>query len=131
MRFKKIKQWFKNLSKKREAKLFPEASVLVEISESIITSKYSDGEILNASLDCLTRIEIQTNDSGPMGADVWFYFISDSGTCGYPQGATGDQKAIDYMFSLEGFNEDEFFKAMACTDNESFICWESIVKNQK
>ena len=63
---------------------------------------------------------MQTNDTGPVGIDVWFILISNS--CGvlFPLGATGDKEALNCLENLPGFE----MKGMNCTSNETFTCWE-------
>jgi hypothetical protein len=70
-------------------------------------------------------VAIETNDSGPWGADVWWLIEGNQSRCAYPGGATGDIDALKAMESrLTGFNDECVVQAMGCTSNRRFICWQ-------
>ena len=89
----------------------------------VITAAFPNGEQQRVAWDDLTSIEVHTNDTGPWGADVWWVLRGDSGSCRYPQGATGDAEMIPKYQALPGFNNEELIRSMSCTSNRQFICW--------
>ena len=123
--YKRIINWWKKKKEERQERLWPERKILVECTNDLISATYPSGEVETAKWDTLEEIKIVTNDSGPWGADVWFVVTSRAGECKYPQGATGDKEALDYLLAIDGFNEETFIKAMGSTSNAEFICWQS------
>jgi len=75
--------------------------------------------------DDLSGVAIQTNDTGPWGADVWWLLFgcNDQLSCAFPQGATGESALIDYLFALPSFDHGEMIKAMTSTENVTFAVW--------
>lgn len=108
---------------RKEASFCPEKQIFVELNDQKLVASYPDGERFTVDLNNLSEIKIMTNDSGPWGADVWYSFSSLDSRCIFPQGATGEEPIIDFLFNMEGFNESEFIKAMRSTSNSEFICW--------
>jgi hypothetical protein len=122
--FKNVAIWWKKKKDERQERLWPERKIIVECTEDLISAVYPSGKVETARWQSLEKIEILTNDSGPWGADVWFVITSKTGQCTYPQGATGEKEALDYLLAIDGFNEKEFIKSMGCTSNAQFICWQ-------
>ena len=120
----RIKEWLSRWKESRESRLWPEREIIVELTQSEISASYPNGDKLVADLDELKKVKVITNDSGPWGADVWFSFNSKNSRCGFPQGATGEELALEFLYTLDGFDETSFIKAMGSTSNEEFICWE-------
>ncbi|HYJ84101.1 MAG TPA: hypothetical protein VEW26_14810, partial [Allosphingosinicella sp.] len=73
----------------------------------------------------LAGVAIETNDSGPWGADVWWLLFGahDGLACAFPMGATGEQAAVDYLSGLAGFDHGMMIEAMQSTDNMIFPVW--------
>ena len=105
--------------------LHPEAQWKVFLSEDAISSEDQKGNSRKVAKDCLSSIAIETNDSGPWGADVWWLMFDKDGklACAFPQGATGEEDAIKYLMGLNGFDHDAMISAMGCTDNKVFPVW--------
>ena len=112
------------LKKRRAEYLFPERKYQVTLAHPLFSVSNPSGELFEASLNCLEKIEIITTDAGPWAADVWYVFSFSSGTISFPQGATGDKAAVDYLLSLPDFNELQFILAMSSSDNARFLCWQ-------
>ena len=111
--------------KKRVQRLEPVAQWVVTIeSKGIRVSDYNRQEKFVAK-DKLSGVAIQTNDTGPWGADVWWLLFGadDQLACAFPQGATGEQAALDYLMALDRFNHDEMISAMGSTQNAVFPVW--------
>lgn len=113
--------WFR----RKPGRLMPEALWQVELTADAIASTDQDGcrrELRKASL---SGVVIQTNDSGPWGADVWWLMFDDNDdlACAFPQGATGETEAIDYFLQLDDFDNSAMIAAMCSTDNAVFPVW--------
>jgi hypothetical protein len=69
----------------------------------------------------------ETNDSGPWGADVWWILVGNApeSGCVYPNGATGEQEALEALQRLPGFDNGQFIEAMTSTENARFVCWQA------
>ncbi len=120
----KIRNLFQKIKANREARLWPEREIIVEFNDNQLSASYPNGDKLTVNLGNLQVVKIITNDSGPWGADVWYSFSSAESRCSFPQGATGEKEATQYLFSLSGFDESNFIKAMGSTSNSEFVCWE-------
>ena len=84
--------WFR----KRTAPLQLEASWIVAIEPAHIQVTDHEGHIEKLAKADLVGVAIETNDSGPWGADVWWLLFgtSDRLVCSFPQGATGESEAL-------------------------------------
>ena len=73
----------------------------------------------------LSGVAVETNDSGPWGADVWWLLFdgSDRLACAFPQGATGEKAVIDHIMALPAFDHEAMIKAMASTENALVPVW--------
>jgi hypothetical protein len=68
---------------------------------------------------------IETNDSGPFGADIWWLLFGadDRLACAFPQGAAGEKAAVDRLLGLPGFDHEAMIMAMGSTGNAVFPVW--------
>ncbi|MBF0530001.1 MAG: hypothetical protein HQK55_12185 [Deltaproteobacteria bacterium] len=108
-------------------KLQPEASFVLEVTDTEIINHRPEGTIERVALADLQAIIVETNDSGPWGADIFWLLIGstpDSG-CVFPQGATGEEEMMTVVMKLPGFDYHAFMDAMRCTENKRFLCWEA------
>jgi hypothetical protein len=116
---------FRRKREERKAARMFERQVVVRFDEAGISATYPDGskqEILWSEVDC---IAIETNDSGPIDADVWWLLEGSKKRFAYPGGATGEQDALaEYSRRFSGFSDTAVIQAMGCTSNERFVCWE-------
>ncbi|PXA86068.1 hypothetical protein DMC47_35905 [Nostoc sp. 3335mG] len=112
--------WFK-----KRNKLQPEAQWIVTVDPDRICATDQTGAGKALLKDELGGVIIETNDSGPWGADVWWLLFGadDKLACAFPQGATGEQEAIDYLMALPGFDHGKMVEAMGSTDNAVFPVW--------
>jgi len=106
--------------------LHPEARWFVAIDDDVLTVIDGTGGRSTCALSDIAGIAIETNDSGPWGADVWWLFFRSDGqpTLAYPQGARGEALVLDRITKLRGFDHAKMIEAMASTDNANFIVWE-------
>ncbi|HXI88257.1 MAG TPA: hypothetical protein VNH64_12415 [Parvularculaceae bacterium] len=66
-------------------------------------------------------VYVETNDSGPWGADVWWLLSDHTGAIkvAFPQMATGEDGVIARLRRLPGFK----IEGMNSTTNARFTCW--------
>jgi hypothetical protein len=107
-----------------DALLF-ERKIVVSFDNVRLSAVYPDGTTETIAWPEVQRIAIETNDSGPAGADFWWVFESDTKRCVFPKGATGEPEAVDVVSSrFPGFNDLAVIKAIGSTSNARFVCWE-------
>lgn len=113
--------WFK----RRKKGLYPESLWNVELLSEGIRGTDHTGKAMTVGYDDLRTVAIATDDSGPWGADIWWLLYGADGelACAFPQGAPGENKALDYLFALPGFNHGEVAKAMGSTSEATFLVW--------
>lgn len=101
--------------------LWPEREVNVVVSDRGLSSAFPNGVSQFLAWQDVARILVETNDSGPWGADVWWVLEGADARCEFPQGATGEDAALAEIrrrfpsFEVKGMNS---------TSNATFICWE-------
>jgi hypothetical protein len=107
--------------------LSAEASWTVDAVEGFISVTDPNGETHSVALAELGGVMIETNDSGPFGADVWWLLFGpdDRLACAFPQGASGEKEAVDLLVSLSGFDHEAMIMAMASATNAVFPVWRS------
>jgi hypothetical protein len=73
------------------------------------------------ALEALGSVYVETNDSGPWGADVWWILNDRDGIIrvAYPQLATGEEAVLDRLQRFDDFRTD----GMNSAENEHFHCW--------
>ncbi|HEX8535140.1 MAG TPA: hypothetical protein VF662_13325 [Allosphingosinicella sp.] len=69
----------------------------------------------------LGAVYVETNDSGPWGADVWWLLNDRAGETKvtFPQMATGEEAALKRLRLLPGFE----MRGMNSTEDARFLCW--------
>ena len=120
-----LKHIFNKKSKDNKYKLNPEAKFIVSISNGEIINQRPEGKIERVAISNLKAVIIETNDTGPWGADVWWILLIGSGEngCVFPGGATGEKDILQAVQALPGFDNETFIKAMGSTSNQRFLCW--------
>jgi hypothetical protein len=116
---------FNWLFPRKQARLEPESRWIVSLDQMSITVTDASGQAKSVSKGDLSGALIETNSSGPWGADLWWLLFGydDRVACTFPQGATGEAEAIDYLISLPAFDHEEMIRAMQSTDNAVFPVW--------
>ena len=102
-----------------------EAHWTVTTLDDRINAVDPNGEIRFVSFDDLRGVMIETNDSGPIGADVWWLLFGadDQLACAFPQGSIGEKEAVARLMSLPGFDHEAMIMAMGSTTNAVFPVW--------
>lgn len=120
-----LKKIFSKKNKNKESKLNPESKFLVSISDGEIINQRPEGKVERVAISDLQAVIIETNDTDPWGADVWWILVgSEKNGCVFPGGATGEGDILKAVQALPGFDNETFIKAMTSTDNQRFLCWE-------
>lgn len=98
---------------------------IVDALEDRINVTEPDGKTKFVGLDDLRGVVIETNDSGPFGADVWWLLFGadEKVACAFPQGASGEKAVVDRLMSLPGFDHEAMIMAMGSTGNAVFPVW--------
>lgn len=123
--FNNLKAWFRRRREERRAALMFEQQIIVQFDDTGISSSYPKGGTQQIAWAQVERITIETNDSGPWGADVWWLLEGAGVRCTYPGGATGDPEALaEYGRRFPGFNHTAVIEAMGSVSNARFVCWE-------
>lgn len=100
----------------------PEAQFIIEVTadDQIVcrAPKQSEQRIEMADLGA---VYVDTNDSGPWGADVWWLLVDKAGQTKvtFPQMATGEEAVLERLRLLPGFEVE----GMNSTANARFKCW--------
>ena len=96
----------------------------VEMDEYGVTRYLSDGTKEYVAWDDLAEVEIVTTADGPFIEDVFFILKGRSGSgCVVPHGLACDVKLLERLQRLPGFRNEMVIKAMCCTDEDRFSCW--------
>ncbi|AQR62148.1 hypothetical protein BZG35_11210 [Brevundimonas sp. LM2] len=117
--------WFKSKGKSTPKPLYPESRWVVAVDDADIRVRDDKGQEKSVPKAALSSVIIETNDSGPWGADVWWLLFADDYAlaCSYPQGATGEDAALGFLSSLADFDHGLMIKAMSSTGNAAFPVW--------
>jgi hypothetical protein len=102
----------------------PEAQFVVEVTadDEIVCRAPKQAEQRIKIAD-LPAVYVETIDSGPWGADVWWLLEDNAGQMkvAFPQLATGEAEALARLQQLPGFAN----RGMNSTANARFKCWPS------
>ena len=73
----------------------------------------------------LIGVAIRIFNNQPRTPDVFWILGVEKKLLTYPDKATGEIRMLKRLQKLPGFNNNSVISAMSCTENETFICWES------
>ena len=100
-----------------------ESEVVVEDHGDFVSARFPDGTSQTLSWHDLCRFQVETNDSGPWGWDVWFRLIGTEDELAFPLGATGEDGVFERLEGVTGRPKNELIDGMNCTDNKVFVTW--------
>jgi len=122
--FASLSDWLEKKRQQRRDALMFERQVIVEHDEEGVRVSYPDGTQQALKWVDVRVVAIETNDSGPWGADVWWLLEGEHHRVAYPQGATGDSVMLGVLQArLPRFEDEAVIQAMGCTENARFVCW--------
>ena len=101
-----------------------EAQVVVADQGDFVSAKFPNGDTQTLSWDALIRFEIQTNESGPWGWDVWFVLVGSEDEVSFPLGATGQDEVLAKVQAVTGKDREQLIDGMNCTTDRTFVTWE-------
>jgi hypothetical protein len=118
-----IRRILKSLFRKRKS---PRPTVTWD--DTRISCRFPDGSARQMRWDDLKAVTIKTTDEGPWMEDVFLVLFSNrkEHCLSIPQSSAGGQEFFEKLINLPGFDEDAVVKAMSCTSNRSFLCWEEM-----
>jgi hypothetical protein len=117
--------WLRKKWGARKAAVLFEKQVVVHTDESGISAFFPNGDKEAITWAEVERVAIETNDSGPWGADFWWLFEGKEKRCAYPQGATGEHEVLKNLPQrFPGFSDESVITANGCTSNSRFVCWD-------
>ena len=116
----------RRLAARRESRpLHPESPWRVTLTEDRIAVADPKGEVAEMARADLLGVVIETNDSGPWASDFWWllFGLDDRIACVFPQGATGEKEAMDWLLALPGFDHDAMIRASSSVAKALFPVW--------
>lgn len=121
-REKDVLGWLRRL---RPARPPPEARWTVAVDDESIRVTDEAGATRTVAKSALERVAVETNGSGPWGADFWWLLFAagEEAACFFPLGATGEAEAVAYLKTLPGFDRDQLAEAVRSTRNSLFPLW--------
>ena len=123
--FSRIFSWWKKRQKTRREALIFERRIHVSADFTGVSVRFPTGEQQAIGWDEVRCVAIETNDSGPWGADVWWLLEDSQSQVAYPQGATGDEEMLEqFPLRFAGFSHEVVIRAMRCMEDARFVCWE-------
>jgi hypothetical protein len=105
--------------------LNPEAHWTVTTLDDRVDVVDPKGEASSVAFADLRGVMIETNDTGPVGTDVWWLLFGadDQLACAFPQGATGEKEAVNRLTAFPDFDHEAMIMAMGSTSNAVFPVW--------
>ncbi|TPG04333.1 hypothetical protein EAH84_15460 [Sphingomonas oligophenolica] len=99
-----------------------EAQFVVEVTaDDQITCRAPNQAEQRIRMTDLAAVYVETNHSGPWGADVWWLLNDSTGQTqvAFPQLATGEEAALERLRLIPGFQ----VRGMNSGENALFMCW--------
>ncbi|KRA59684.1 hypothetical protein ASD79_12380 [Caulobacter sp. Root655] len=98
---------------------------MVSFDGTVIAVRDPDKREHQLPISDLRGVVIETDDSGPWGADLWWLLFGadDLVAVAFPGGATDEQIVIDQLMALPGFDFEAMTRAMSSTDVAVFPVW--------
>jgi hypothetical protein len=95
------------------------------VDDAAITQQLRSGRVSRIAWDDLIEIAVETTPWGPFYEDVYFHLVGrDNAYCVVPQASPIISQLVEKLLHLPGFNSEAFIRAMASTDNATFVCWQ-------
>ncbi|MBA2612368.1 MAG: hypothetical protein H0U95_10380 [Bacteroidetes bacterium] len=106
-----------------QSSLDPESNWTVTVTDTSINTTEPKNGSHSLLISELEDVLIATNDSGPIGIDLWWILRGNGKVILVPGGATGEKEMLNTLQKLSGFNNTEVIRAMGSTDNAEFLLW--------
>jgi hypothetical protein len=98
----------------------------VEVNEKYVIHTRSNGQVEIVTWDEMRAVMIETTADGPFETDVFWILVGKDNGCVIPTGTNGEEKLLDRLQKLPGFDNQAMIDAMCCTENKRFLCWEKV-----
>jgi hypothetical protein len=118
--------WLKSLGGLApERRAEPETEYVMSLIGEVIAVRDPDGQEHRLAISDLRGVIVETDDSGPWGADLWWLLFGadDRVAVAFPGGAANEQMVIDRLMALPGFDFEAMTRAMGSTDVAVFPLW--------
>ena len=96
----------------------------LRVDETGVAYERSNGIVESVHWSDLQRVTIFTTDGGPFAEDAFFVLHASQGGCVVPQGAPDSEILLERLQQLPGFDNEAVVRAMSCTTENEFPCWE-------
>src|SRR5688572_17793359 len=103
--------------------VYRECRFVVSVTDDDVTVTNPQRRSTRLAWEEIEAVSILTNSHGPHAADVFFILTARGIHLSVPQGATGDDKLIERLQQLPGFDNQALIDAMCCTDDRVSTCW--------
>lgn len=114
----------------RNVKGVTESDWLVDVNDERIQTIDFQKKINVVQIKDISSVEVETNDSGPWGVDLWWKIEGAGNVIWIPNGATGELDMQKKLMDFDGFKLDELTDALRSTANQSFVLWSSNKQKQ-
>ena len=82
-----------------------------------------DGASESVRWEELREVCVLTTDGGPYVDDVFWVLVGREGGCAIPSETAGMGELLSRLQRLPGFDNEAVIRAMASTENATFVCW--------
>ena len=72
----------------------------------------------------LHTVLVQTTDAGPAVDDLFWVLVGSESGCVVPSESEGIDLLLERLQRLSNFDYEPLIRAMSCTENREFICWQ-------
>jgi hypothetical protein len=96
----------------------------VEIIENTLVYKEAITEIdFEFDLSILKTVKIITTDEGPFLDDLFWVLKNDYDDISIPSESIGIEFLVNWLQTLDNFNNEAVIQAHQSVDNKEFLCW--------
>lgn len=114
---------FSRIRQRREDQLMPERQFVVEFDVRVVSLSHPERKKEEVAWADIDEVVIATTDDGPWACDWYWVLRAGSGGLVVPQGATGENKLLERLQRLPGFDSGAVLAAGPRTDNSQVTCW--------
>ena len=97
----------------------------IRVTEEGVECTWNSGRNETILFADLSKVSIVSTSSGPFADDLFWQLETPSLSVLIPCSMEEDEQLLDKMQSLPGFDNRVFIQAMTCTEDKTFVCWES------
>lgn len=110
---------------RNRATVRPEREFVVTTDGAGIQNAIPGGTVVSMEWREVETIAIETNDSGPWGADFWWVLEGGGRRFGFPLGASGYEAASRALMErYPDLDVEAMIEALGSASNRRFVCWQ-------